>query len=79
MGARWGWDGVGGRWGEDVAGMVYGVRVWVYVVLCGHMWVDVHVRCVRCTAWMHRCGVEADDVCDWGVYAWCVRQYVWNV
>ena len=51
--------------GWDGVWCVRVVLVWVNVVLCGHVWADGHVRC----------GVEADDVCGWGVgcVCWGVR------
>ena len=55
------------RWGEDVAGMVYGVDVCV----CGVVRACVG-RCACEVCEMQRCGVEADDVCDWGVGCVCL-------
>ena len=59
--------GVCGRWGDDVAGMAYGVDMCV----CGVVRTCVG-RCACEVCEMQRCGVEADDVCGWGVGCVCL-------
>ena len=65
-----------GAWRQGWCGWCGGARMWlgwcmVWVCVCGVVRTCVG-RCACEVCEMQRCGVEADDVCGWGVGCVCL-------